>query len=276
VPPSTAGAKQTEKEGVRGSSLPRPARALTGFAKIVGASLRTYYAPGRAELLDGFYRRFLAPGDLAFDIGTHVGDRTASFRRLGARVVAVEPQPQLARALRLIFHGDPGVTLVPALVGAEPGEAVLRLNSANPTVATASTDFIAAAHGAGGWEGQRWDAEIARPVTTLDALAAEHGEPTFVKIDVEGFEAAVLRGLSRPPRALSFEFTTIQRRVAAECLSLLAALGYRAFNACLGETMRFGHAAPIDADAMRRWIEALPHAANSGDVYACLEAGRLV
>lgn len=249
---------------------------MTGFAAAIGASLRTYYAPGRAGLLDAFHARFLTAGDLAFDVGTHVGDRTASFRRLGARVVAVEPQPRLARALRLMFRRDPGVTLVAVLVGAAPGEAVLRLNTANPTVATASADFIAAADGAAGWEGQRWDAEVVRPVTTLDELAMRHGLPAFVKIDVEGFEAAVLRGLTRPPRALSFEFTTIQRGVARECLGLLDALGYRAFNACLGESMAFAHRRPVGAAAMADWIDALPHAANSGDVYAALAPERLM
>src|SRR5689334_4646326 len=39
-----------------------------------------------------FYRQFVGPGDLVFDVGANVGHVTKVFLRAGARVVAIEPQ----------------------------------------------------------------------------------------------------------------------------------------------------------------------------------------
>jgi FkbM family methyltransferase len=208
------------------------------------------------------------PGGLVFDVGAHVGDRTASFRRLGARVVAAEPQPGAARALRLIHGRDPGVTLVEAAVADTAGVTRMHLNLANPTVSTTEADFIAAAAGAPGWHGQTWGDEVAVPTVTLDALVALHGRPDFVKIDVEGAEDRVLAGLSRPVPALSFEATTIRREVALRCLDRLAALGAWSFNASRGETLRRAFDTWIDPARMRAWLVALPAEANAVDVLA--------
>jgi FkbM family methyltransferase len=236
-------------------------------------SLEVYYGDAaRDAAMDALYARFLKPGNLAFDIGSHVGDRIGSFRRQGARVVALEPQPLCARAIRAIYAGDPDVVLVESACGPKPGRLTLHINSANPTVSTASTDFVKAADGAGGWEGQTWDQSIDVPVTTLDTLIAAHGAPDFVKIDVEGFEGDVIAGLSSHLPALSFEFTTIQRDVAHTCLDLLSKLGPYAFDFALGESQQLEHGRWITDAAMHDAIDALPHSANSGDVYAVLRA----
>lgn len=238
-------------------------------ARGVVRSLRTYYgrrAPRAA--MDALYGRFVTSGDLVFDIGSHVGDRVAAFRRLGARVIAVEPQPALVRTLKLLYGRDRNVTIAPFAVGRAPGTVQLKLNVDNPTVSTASGDFVKAADGARGWEGQVWSKTIAVEATTLDALVACHGNPAFIKIDVEGFEAEALAGLSQPVPALSFEFTTIQREVALQCIERCAALGLTRFNAALGESQTLVHPQWIDVPQIADWLRALPHEANSGDVYA--------
>jgi len=240
-------------------------------ARGIARSLRTYYGDrNHGAAMDRFYSRFITPGDLVFDVGAHVGDRIACFRRLGARVVAVEPQPPLVKVLRLLYGLRSGVAIEPVAVGHAPGEIELRINVDNPTVSTASAQFVSAAKGAAGWDTQAWT-KIARVrVTTLDALIARHGRPAFIKIDVEGFEAEALAGLTQPVKALSFEFTTIQRDVAQACIDRCVALGYGRFNAALGESQAFAHADWIDGATIARWVTDLPHAANSGDIYASM------
>jgi FkbM family methyltransferase len=232
-------------------------------------SLRIYYGNRRhGPAMDRLYREFIKPGDLVFDIGSHVGDRVAAFRRLGARVVAVEPQPALVKTLRLIYGRAANVTIEATAIGRAPGAVELSINLDNPTVSTASRDFIAAAAGAPGWQGQNWAKRVSVPLTTLDALIVRHGMPAFIKIDVEGFESEALAGLTQPVAALSFEFTTIQRDVARACIERCSALGYARFNAVLGESQQFEHGDWIDAAALAHWLDALPPEANSGDVYA--------
>ena len=237
----------------------------------IARSLAVYRLDRRhRQSLRRFAEGFVRPGDLVFDIGAHVGDRTAAFAGIGASVVAVEAQPRLAKLLRWQFRRSRRVTVVGAAVGRRVGTLTLRLNTRNPTVASASDGFVAAAGaGASGWEGQVWDETITVDCTTLDALIARFGRPAFVKIDVEGFEAEVLAGLSpeNAPEALSFEFVTMDRGPALQALQEAVRLGYAGFDVSLGESHRWVFGERQSAEAIAAYLRDLPEAANSGDVY---------
>jgi FkbM family methyltransferase len=173
----------------------------------------------------------------------------------------------LVRLLRLLHGGDAGVAIEAVALGPDVGETTLHVNTANPTVSTRADAFIAATAQAQGWEGQRWDTALTVPGTTLDALIDRHGMPDFIKVDVEGFEAEVLGGLTRPPAALSFEIVTAARTAAQAALHEARRLGYVTFRLSLGESHQW--AGPwMDAESMADALAALPDAANSGDVYA--------
>nr|WP_255699978.1 FkbM family methyltransferase [Jiella avicenniae] len=244
----------------------------------IARSLAVYRLDRRHRAsLTRFAGTFVRPGDLVFDIGAHVGDRTAAFAGIGAKVVAVEAQPRLARLLRWQFRRSRRVTVVGAAVGRTAGTLSLRLNTRNPTVASASEGFVAAAGaGAAGWEGQVWDATITVDCTTLDELIARFGRPAFVKIDVEGFEAEVLAGLSPEyaPEALSFEFVTMDRAPALQALQEAVRLGYAGFDVSLGESHEWVFGERQTAEALEAYLQDLPEAANSGDVYGWRGASR--
>ncbi len=218
--------------------------------------------------MDRLYTGFVRRGDLVFDIGAHVGDRVASFRRLGARIVAVEPQPAMVRVLKLFYGRSADVAIEVAAVGRGVGTTCMMINVDNPTVSTASHEFLNAARDAPGWKTLRWIKSVPVRVTTLDELIGKHGAPSFIKIDVEGFEEEALLGLTRAVKALSFEFTTIQRNVALACIERCIALGYARFNAALGESQTFVNEDWVGGEQIARWLTGLPHAANSGDIYA--------
>ena len=89
-------------------------------------SLDVYYGDApRDAAMDALYGRLVRPGGLAFDIGSHVGDRIGSFRRCGARVVALEPQPLCARVIRTLYGEDAGVVQSCRVIHGSPMSASL-------------------------------------------------------------------------------------------------------------------------------------------------------
>ncbi len=235
-------------------------------------SLIIYYRPWKNRQLADFYAQFIGPGDLCFDIGAHVGNRLWAWTRLGARCVGVEPQPHLAAYLRRRYGNHPDIVLVEEAVGREPGTATLHISRANPTVTTLSRSWIDQVRQTDAFAKVAWDDAVTVPVTTLDALIAQHGLPAFCKIDVEGYELAVLQGLSQPIPALSFEVALAggadALADAIACLDRLCELGTYRFNWSPGESHRLARSMWLNRAEMVAFLRDLPISANSGDVYA--------
>jgi FkbM family methyltransferase len=234
-------------------------------------SFVVYWRPGRQRALRRLYAPFVREGDVVFDVGAHLGDRTMAFAALGARVIALEPQPQVARWLQRIVRGHPQVVVRRDAVGAAAGTARLAISARHPTVSTLSDSWReAVGRQHPGFEGVRWDRSVEVPVVTLDALIETYGRPRFCKIDVEGFEAEVLAGLSQAVPAVSVEFVSGQLEAAAVCVRRLSALGPYLFNVVLGEGREFAFARWLDVEPMLDWLRAGAGGASSGDVYARL------
>lgn len=241
----------------------------------LGRSLAVYYGnPFKLRRMRRFYAQFMRPGDLCFDIGAHVGNRILIWSWLGAKVVAVEPQPSCLTLLRRWYGRSPRVTLVGQAVGAAPGRQTLRISSAHPTVTTLSESWIEAVQTSTGFAGVQWEETANVEVTTLDALIARFGAPAFCKIDIEGYEGAALAGLTQPLRALSFEFIPAAKDDALACLARLQQLGEYEFNWSLGEQHRWQSARWRDHADMAEYLAGLRVDDPSGDIYARLLRAR--
>jgi FkbM family methyltransferase len=181
------------------------------------------------DLLRGF-----RTGDLIFDIGANVGEKTIAFLKLGARVVAVEPDERNQQVLRARFIkyrlSRKPVFIVGKAVSDRITVEQMWVDSPGSALNTLSQKWVDALKADKGCSHPRLDvSEFAGKrnveTTTVEDLTAEYGAPFFVKIDVEGYELSVLRGLRQPVPYLSYEINLPEfRREGLECLEVLRAL----------------------------------------------------
>lgn len=195
------------------------------------------------------YSQWIKPGDLVFDIGAHVGTRTLRFLELGAQVIAVEPQPEVAARIP-----EGATAVVVAACSDYEREELLFVDDNMTYMSTLDFTYGLMAQPT---HGNNYTRTIRAQTVTLDSLIATYGVPAFIKIDVEGHEPRVLTGLNEPVAALSFEVHTFAMDKAQECMDLLDYLGRYDYLFSQRESMVLEPWPPAEIDLF-------------GDVYAVL------
>lgn len=184
------------------------------------------------------YDQFIYGGDLIFDIGANVGDKSALFIELTGpqgRVIAVEPQQACLDELRKRFKRYKAIRVIGGAVGETKGYETLRRSRDLSSTATMSRRFAHATQKSGRFD-NRWNDSEKVLVITLDSLILDYGLPDFVKIDVEGYEPEVVRGLSQPVRSLCFEFHPELMCMVEEVFKHADTLGPFETNYAVGNT----------------------------------------
>jgi len=260
-----------------------PIKALNIFVKVLRI-LRLYNIVyimvlvisnilSRRKLLR-FYSQFVNEGDLCFDIGANIGNRIGVFLKLGATVVAVEPQNSCMRKLLKKYGNNNNVFLVHKALGAREGKGNLILSNSH-TVSSMSKEWIDCVRDSDMFftstSAFQWHENVTVPVTTLDKLIRKYGSPAVCKIDVEGFEHQVIKGLSQPLKMISFEFSPTPKLInrSIESIKHLSTIGNVQFNYSFGESMNLALQEWVDDGKICNVLLSIPYkTAFSGDIYA--------
>jgi FkbM family methyltransferase len=248
-------------------------RLLRVYKIIYNISLVLINTVNKKKLLK-FYSRFIKKDDLCFDIGANYGMRTEIFLKLGARVVAVEPQDACMQELKKKYGNNKRVILIKKAISDNYGEEELMISDSH-TLSSMSKEWINSIKSSDMFfvstKAFSWQKSAKVQVTTLNHLIKEYGKPVFLKIDVEGYEYKVLKSLSEPIKVISFEFTPTQVFIlsAINIVKHLASIGEVKFNYSFGESISLVLNEWVGPDEISNILLNLPKKAHiSGDIYA--------
>ena len=213
-----------------------------------------------------FYAQFLKKGDTYFDIGANYGNRISPIMKLDVGlIVAVEPQEACCNYLRETFKG---ITVLQNGVWAV-AETKTFYVSCDSVLSSFSQDFIIKT-GDTRFVGNTWNETKQIEIITLDSIIEKYGTPDFVKVDVEGFEPEVFKGLSKPLKVVSFEYTVPELSDNLfPIIEKLNSLGNCTFNYSIGESMELHLKDWVNYNSIKNILESASFIATGfGDVYA--------
>ncbi|MEO5590925.1 MAG: FkbM family methyltransferase [Chitinophagaceae bacterium] len=212
------------------------------------------------------YQSFVHKNDLCFDVGANMGNRISPLLLIGAKVVAVEPQQQCCRFLQLKFGKR--ITIVPKGLGEK--ESIKDFHIASTSVLSSFSDEWINAVKKDRFKEHQWDKVIKVEMTTLNNLIEKYGLPVFIKIDVEGYELDVLKGLSHPVKMISFEYTVPEQiSIVIDCIRQIEKNDPQVeCNYSVGEGMKLALQQWLSVEQMNIHIQSAAFVQSGfGDVY---------
>lgn len=185
-----------------------------------------------------FYSSFIKTNNLCFDVGANIGNRVKPLLNIGAKILAVEPQESCYKFLNKKFGKK--IILITKGLGEKEDIKNFYLSDCDKT-SSFSEEWIDSMK-VNRFKDYQWDRVVKKEMTTLDNLISLYGKPAFIKIDVEGYELEVLKGLSVPIKMICFEYMVPeQKNKAIECISYIEKLDANIeCNYCVGESTVFG------------------------------------
>lgn len=212
------------------------------------------------------YDQIIKDGDLCFDIGANSGNKTQELLDHGAMVVCIEPQTSVFNNLKIRFLNNENTKILNYAIGAKNGKSIIFLSRQN-TLSSMSESFINETSKQR-FRGVEWSEKENVNVITLDNLISEYGCPNFCKIDVEGYETEVIRGLTKPIPVISIEFVPELKNNALECIKLLKNICNCKFNYSEQETMLFHFEDWVEEDVIVEFLESKnDFKVSFGDLY---------
>ena len=211
-------------------------------------------------------RNIVEAGQIIFDVGANIGQKADFFIEIGAKVICFEPQPHCVEVLNQKYGNNDKVAIVNKGLADRPGEMQLSISSDLNVLSTFSEKWKT-----GRFAGVNWDQKVTVEISTLDEMIQVFGCPQFCKIDVEGLEYLVLKGLSQPIPCLSFEFTREFIEDAKKSIAHLETLGYQLFNLAKGEESHLALAEWVSSERLFECIGSINDHQLWGDIYAKFE-----